>query len=93
MKRITLKKTQNSRRELYLKRGAMTTPASYDIYLDGKKVGTLTGYCETRLRDSGACYRAEAFGQKLRGPVGARGVWRKTMETEILAINDRKETA
>lgn len=86
MSKVTLKKTGTSHVGYYGSKGKkMVTPAPYDIFLDGVKVGCIWGYCQTRLSDGGCGYKGEAFGDTLSS-VGVRGVDRKHMDAEIAEL-------
>lgn len=50
----------------------MVTPASYDIMVNGEKVGELWGYANTRLADGGSGHHGEAYGVRLTFP-GVKG--------------------
>lgn len=83
---ITLKKTAPARVGHYGSKGKrMVTPASYDIFLDGVKVGDMWGYCNTRLSDGDCGQIAKVFGVKLTY-AGFRGTERKHMEEEITEL-------
>lgn len=86
MSRIELKQTRKPQVEDYARPyKRMVTPACYDIFLDGVKVGTLTGYSQIRLRDGVSGHRGMAFGVKL-DRVGVRGITRALMEQDILEL-------
>lgn len=83
MRKVKLKKTGSPEVGYYGSKGRkMITPASYDIYLDGVKIGELWGYSQTRISDGGSGHRGKAFGVLLSNP-GVKGVARKKMEEEI----------
>lgn len=83
---ITLKKTKAASTGYYGAKGKrMVTPASYDIFLDGELVGSLWGFCNTRLSDGGCGHKGKAFGVSLSNP-GVRGTARVHMEAEIIKL-------
>ncbi|EKF7416908.1 hypothetical protein O0O73_002542 [Pseudomonas aeruginosa] len=91
MSKVTLKKTGTPRVGHYGAKGRrMVTPASYDIFFDGVKVGELWGYCDTRLADGGCGHKGKAFGVSLSSP-GVRGSARKNMEAEIAELATRRQ--
>lgn len=91
MSQVTLKKTGTPRVGHYgAKARRMVTPASYDIFLNGVKVGELWGYCDTRLTDGGCGHKGKAFGVALSSP-GIRGSARKNMESEIAELAARHQ--
>lgn len=89
MSKITLKKTGAPKVGHYGAKGKrMVTPASYDIFFDGVKVGELWGYCHTRLSDGGCGHKGKAFGVTLSS-AGVRGTERERMEAEIADLAAR----
>ncbi len=89
MSKITLKKTGAPKVGHYGAKGKrMVTPASYDIFLNGEKVGELWGYSDTRLSDGGSGHKGKAFGVTLSN-AGVRGAERERMEAEIADLAAR----
>lgn len=87
--KVTLKQTRGPHVGHYGSKGKrMVTPASYDISLDGVKVGELWGYCQTRLSDGACGHKGTAFGVSLENPA-VRGIVRKQMEAEIVELAAR----
>jgi hypothetical protein len=83
MSKVTLKKTGSPHVGHYGSKGKrMVTPASYDIFWDGVKVGQLWGYCQTKLLDGGCGHKGSAFNVALLN-CGVRGPARKRMDAEI----------
>jgi hypothetical protein len=86
MSKVTLKKTRSPHVGHYGPKGnRMVTPASYDIFWDGVKIGELWGYCQTRLVDGGCGHKGNAFKTALSN-TGVRGTSRKKMDAEIAEL-------
>lgn len=86
MAKITLKKTHDASTTSYGSRGTRGyTPASYAIYADGIKVGSITGGCHSRLACKSGYQNGEVNGRTLFN-VGVRGAERQRMEDEIRGI-------
>jgi hypothetical protein len=84
--KVILKKTKKSHVGHYGSKGKrMVTPASYNIFFDGKLVGNIWGYCQTKLSDGGCGHKGIAFGVRLSNP-SVRGNARKNMEIEIAEL-------
>lgn len=86
---ITLRKTVERRQTRFGPKGKLgVTPASYDIYADGKKVGSIMGGCHSRLACKSGYQKGEVMGKSLR-TVGFRGEKREQMEREIRGILEK----
>jgi len=89
MSKITLKKTHDASTTSFGSRGVRGyTPASYDIHVDGEKVGTITGGCHSRLACKSGYQTAKVKGKTLFN-VGVRGSERQRMEQEIRRVLEK----
>lgn len=86
MTKITLIKTHEASTTSYGSCGVRgDTPASYAIYAEGIKVGSITGGGHSRLACKSGYQTGEVKGKRLFS-VGVRGSERQRMETEIRRI-------
>jgi len=90
MTKITLKKTKEVSRTRYGSKGKIgVTPASYDIVVDGEKVGDIMGGCHSKLSCKSGYQKGTVKGASL-SVVGIRGQDRRKMEQDILKILEKK---
>lgn len=80
---ITLKRTSPAQRQQFLHK-ANYHPASYDVFVDGERVGRLEGYSHPRLSDAAYGHHLVlADGSMPPGSFSPRGEGRKRLEKAI----------